>query len=500
MNYKVLFLSALFITWTSYLSAQGINELDLELNKEAPDCINAKKLLIATESDSTRLQSYVSSITESLANLEALQQNLDAGCDNLLASYKQGSFLETASSTFSTINTLQEKLKASLGHSGLSIDMRKKFSIMMEMLNEISADKMQTTTDSASLMCDEGRAKVLAFSQNINDVLMSIKQNYLESFIPNRRETINKVLEKCPITQTGLITKTYLNTGNEFEKRIPRARFEDYKITFDKPFAEVPSLAVSLAGFDMDTELPAVVALVQKATETDFTLRIHVVPYARLYSIQVSYLATLPSSSGIMPILHMVDASHDKDLREISEIVGPRSLERKVPLPEEFKNSEVGVVTFLNGFSFGEGADPRVKVSVTNVSPTDFTLRYSTAGSTRFLSAVTYNLVYKTSEKIYSNSNEATPMKTGKIYTGFGNRDEMAKSLSLGSFKTQPEMFVGLFAFDFTSGYNYRISQALKVEDKDKKSTAELSFLTSGDSKVNLVKSSIFYTCYNRLC
>jgi len=353
----------------------------------------------------------------------------------------------------------------------------------------------------ANLRCDEGNARLMELKEGLNKMSLTVNRDYLSTFLTNRLIEINQVLDQCPITQTGLIAKNYLGTGNEFEMRVPRARFQDYKITFDQPFTEVPNVAVSLAGFDLDTEIPAVAALVPQVTESDFTLRVYLVPYARLYSVQVSYLATLPSSSGIYPKLHMVDYEHDKEFSTKAESVGPRSLEKKLAPPTDFQNSGVvGVVTFLNGCSFGAGADPRLKVSVSEVTPTDFTLRYSTAGSTRFLSAVTYNLIYKTTDRIVNDATEAAPEKGSTFYKGFGSRSQTVPSLSLGVFNTKPEIFTGLFAFDFTTGYGYRVSQNMDLKYDNGPATADLSFETNGDSKVNLVKSSIFYTCHNRLC
>jgi len=180
--------------------------------------------------------------------------------------------------------------------------------------------------------------------------------------------------------------------------------------------------------------------------------------------------------------------------------LGRDPLTKKVPLPSGFDASPVGVVTYLNAFSFGAGADPRLKVSVTEVTPGEFTLRYSTAGSTRFLSAVTYNLVYKTSIPIVNDATEAAPKKDSPFYKGIGTRSEDTPSFALGLFGTKPQVFIGLFAFDFTTGYSYRISQELNMHYAHNEANAELIFKTIGDSKVNLVKSSIFYTCYNRLC
>lgn len=500
MNYKFLFLSALLISWSASLFAQGIAQTEFDLNKETPNCVNAKKLLITLDEDTNRLRTYSKSLTQGLDNVANIQKSLSEGCTNLAYSYRQGSFLEVTSTAFSTMATFQDQLKANLVTAGLSVDLRHGLGSTMEILAEISANRMTSTSEQARLQCEEGHSRLKSLGENLNNVLLSVNQNYLNTFVPHRREQIDKVLLECPITQTGLISKEYLHTGNEFEKRVPRARFQDYKIAFDKPFTEVPSVALSLAGFDMDTELPAVVALVQKVTENDFTLRVHLVPYARLYNIQVSYLATLPERSGIYPQLHIIDAAHDSDLANIAEQVGPRSVEKKVDIPFELQKEEhVGVVTYLSGFSFGEGADPRVKVSVSKVTPSDFTLRYSTSGSTRFLSAVTYNLIYKIGSDIQNHANEAAAEQNGNVLAGFGNRSEDV-NLSLGNFKSKPEVFVGLYAFDFTKGYNYRIGQDVKVENVEKKSKLDLSFKSSGDSRVNMVKSSVFYSCHNKLC
>lgn len=499
MKLTFLVLSVLFISLLPSQATRLQDRFDLGISQDGINCVNARKLMHAADSDSIRLNTLADGITAGLKTLLDIHHSLDDTCRVMLSHAEGASFLQTSPLSKSSLPALQQKLHNDMVNLGLNGDLHKKLSATLTALSEVS-DRSANSREDSFLRCEEGSTKLRHFNNDLTDMLNSIQNDYIGTYLNARYQEINQVLDSCPITQTGLIAKTYLGTGNEFEHRVPRARFQDYKVAFDQPFTEVPNVAVSLTGFDLDTELPAVAALVPEVSESGFTLRVHLVPYARLYSIQVSYLATLPEESGIMPKLHMVDYQHDSDMGQLAESVGPRSVERSIAIPSQFENANVGVVTFLNGFSFGAGADPRLKVSVSKVTPNDFTLRYSTSGSTRFLSAVTYNLIYKTSSNIMNQATEVFPTKESSFYSGFGPRTEETQAFSLANLGKKPEVFVGLFAFDFTNGYHYRVSQDVSVEDAENGTNVKLSFNTIGDTKVNMVKSSVFHTCTSRLC
>lgn len=499
MKLTVLLLSVLFISLLPSQCVRLQDSYDLGINQEGINCVNARKLMHAADSDSARLNSLTEGIHTGLKTLLDIHHSLDDTCKILLSHASGSSFLQTSPMTKSSLPALQQQLHDDMISLGLNRDLNKKLTATLTALSEVS-DRSAHSRDDSLLRCEEGSSKLRSFNTDLSHMLKSIQSDYVGTYLNARYQEINQVLDSCPITQTGLIAKTYLGTGNEFEHRVPRARFQDYKVAFDQPFTEVPNVAVSLTGFDLDTELPSVAALVPEVSESGFTLRVHLVPYARLYSIQVSYLATLPEESGILPKLHMVDYQHDSDLSQLAESVGPRSVERSIALPSDFANTDVGVVTFLNGFSFGAGADPRLKVSVSKVTPTDFTLRYSTSGSTRFLSAVTYNLIYKTNSPIMNQATEVFPSKESAFYTGFGERKEETQAFSFAIPGKKPEVFMGLFAFDFTNGYHYRVSQDLNMEEVENSATGKLAFNTIGDTRINMVKSSVFYTCNSRLC
>ena len=114
---------------------------------------------------------------------------------------------------------------------------------------------------------------------------------------PERIQTLKDVSDGCLITETGIITLDSvgdLSTDSESGDQYHIRNFQ-----FDKEFASVPSVGISIVGAHTGNDGFWVKAHVTSVKKDYFKVKFESFKGVNVYKIQISYIATISKISGM---------------------------------------------------------------------------------------------------------------------------------------------------------------------------------------------------------
>ena len=284
------------------------------------------------------------------------------------------------------------------------------------------------------------------------------------------------------VTRTGVFEKVYWGTTHPFVSKRNSEQSETVWVSFPSPFSEVPSVGITLSGIDMDDPNPGVKISVEKVTTEGFYIKIVIFPNVSLYMIQIDWIATISSKSGIY-ILTLKDDSNSPAFKKLSTtFYTERPIEYTFDYPRAMTNP--GVTVGISGFRMNS-KNARIKVSPSSVEANKFKVTVTTWYDTALYYVGATILVYE--KDCMHGVFETKSAITGVLHNGSGERmEKFEQSINIKNAIT----WTGISYLDMVTGYNFRLTEKATVNGE--KINAVMK--TWSDSKVYHAKANIFYT------
>ena len=322
----------------------------------------------------------------------------------------------------------------------------------------------------------------------ITSLKAEIKQDLLEEFLPERTQELQDYIKTCkdeaPVTQAGIFTKVYMGTGHEFENGQNIERKESYEIIFEEAFHQLPEVAITLRGFELDYRESGIKLVLGEVTHSGFTFTVYAPPKARLYRFSMGWLATISEKSKIQVYRYSFDAQKDANFAKISQGEGERGMTFPIKFNSTYNNP--GVISTLSGFRFSSDKNIRLRTDAIDIKPNGANIKIVTWADTLLLATDLNVIVFERTET--QNFGEIRTDVNGPLARNEGERIEIeyVKNVPTTTLVTWPTITL----IDFLYGDDYIVNLDTVAENDAIKVTIK----TWSDSKLYHLTSDILYT------
>jgi hypothetical protein len=311
----------------------------------------------------------------------------------------------------------------------------------------------------------------------------------ISDYLPQRKDQIRTLDCGCQNhTQAGTWEKHY--GDHEFAVDTETLVTEDYNVVFEVPFAEVPSVAISLKGWDVGQAHPAIRVLVTDVTQGSFTFRAFGYPHTAIKWLEVAWMATISSRSGVWVGGYGINYKDDPEWAAKYQGTTERIMNVQAVHPVALENP--GMVIGITGFNFDGLADGRLAVENTKIDGKGGNLEFKTWWNTTLFEAYVTTLHYSKNDKFAASVDKST-VEGGSLWNAIGQRMEEDKVLT-NSFPPSPVLWYGMKKIDFLKGSDYIVQMDTAWESHYGDNYLDVKFTTWENSYIWNLIGSIFYT------
>jgi len=493
----------IFLLFTIALAEENYELPDLGLTVEDPHCGNAEELLPLAQKDLERTSNFQTNTKQQIQYLTNALESTQKACE---LNQQPEEAINPLGSSMNNILLQMNSRKKGVKKSGFIQHKLAEPSKDASKLEKIVAEKMRASIalisqDMSSTQPNFGLPQHCRdLTQNLNDTLTYLQwvdeqlTKVVDNLLPCRIDKLKSLIERCKHhTQVGTWGKTYLGTNHIFEKDSEDLRSEDYTITFEEPFVEVPNVAISLTGFDVDKTFPGLFITIQDVTTSTFVIRIFAYAHVKLYMIQLSWIATISSKSGIYISHRKVDYKEDSEwLEKYQDPPGEKSITRTISHPTILNDPAIAIG--VSGFLFDGSKNGRLQVDAQNIDQEQFDLVIKTWWDSILYSASVYILHYDKvvgvkGVYIQESSSGAT------LYNGSEERTEEFKAKIDANCCGSIVAWTGLKKIDIDDEANYRFKAETTITAvENRQYDLSIKYNTWADTKIWSVAANIFYT------
>lgn len=284
--------------------------------------------------------------------------------------------------------------------------------------------------------------------------------------------------------QQGRFEKWYKDSKSDFLLNSTYDRTETYEIVFDTKFDQIPDVAVSFTGFDIDGQGVGLNVEVVIIYASKFQIKVTAYNGTVVNSIELSWIATVSDEITVGYV--SFDAATDANFNSTFSKPGNRYRNFVIdPNGVEFDNP--GAQVALTGFKFGNGSAPVVYSWVRDVNHAGANIIYGTFGDT-----VIEKLKFVVIQYEKNNKNRGILLESKyqtNLWKWSGQRSEYVDAKNLG---TGGLYWFGISGFDFQPDHTYKMHQELTTDEDD--GTMTIGIKVWGRTKVSKVTNSVFHT------